>query len=215
MRAAGIAALLILAAVAVPASALWFGPRFNSVWRDRPIVVDGDGKDDWPSDRRDDAGDMSFGFANDAKDLYVMFAAHTKASKAQLGGTYGQDLSFWVDPRGGMGHVLGVGLTAPQKAGDDMIRVFTAIGSDAARSRYIEVRAGSLDEHGIIEARVPLQLLGNPPPRVVTVGLEAAMPVKIPHGTSDPKARSPDERFGVVRIWVRVKLAPPPKQDPR
>ena len=202
-----LAPLLAALLLAAPAAAWWFGPKFKSAWRQRPIVLDGDGATDWPQAERDDAGDMSFAFANDETDLYFMFAPHTHPAKAQLAGSYGQDLSVWVDPKAGMDRRYGVGITTPQKAGDDVVRIITAIGPDPARSHDIRVKAGILDEHGVLEGRVPLRLLGEPPPKVVTVGLEAAKPLHAPPPKSDPKGRSADELFAPVRIWVRVTLA--------
>lgn len=203
------AALLLL--LATPAAAWWFGPKYDSVWRDRSIAVDGETRD-WPAERRDDAADMTFAFANDGTDLFVLFLPHTRTAKQQLAGAYNQDMTLWVDPKGGMSKRLGVALTAPQKTGEGgFVRVVTAAGPEPESARRIEVRNGDFDGHGALEARVPLSLLGSPAPRFVSVGLEMAKPAHAPLPVVDAKGRSPDELFAAVRIWVRVRLARPPK----
>jgi hypothetical protein len=197
--------VLLAALLAAPAGAWWFGPRFTSARLERPIALDGEGRD-WPAEGRDDAGDMSFSFAHDAEHLYALFVGHTRGAKAQLGGAYGQDLSLWVDPDAGMARKIGVRLTAPQTAGAETVRLISAATEDA-RSREIEVKAGSLDQRGVLEARLPLRLLGGPPPRVVTVGLEAAVPARPPpRRTADPKDPGSQELFAPLRLWVRVKV---------
>lgn len=194
-----------LALCAAPAAAWWFGPRFTSVRRDRAIAVDGDGKD-WPAERRDDAGDMSFSFAHDDEYLYVLFAPHTRAAKSQLGGAYSQDLYVWADPAAGMAKRLGARLTAPQKAGAETVRLLLAATDDPG-CREIEVKAGELDQRGVLEGRIPLRLLGGGGPRKVTVGLEAAAPARPPlRRTANPDDPSARELFAPLRLWVRVKL---------
>lgn len=203
MKLAAPVALLL----AAPAAAWWFGPKYDAFRPERPITVDGDARD-WPASRRDDAGDMTFAFANDDSDLYVLFQPHTRSAKEQLGGTYGQAMTLWVDPAAGMNKRFGVALTAPQKTADGrFVRVVTATGPETEAARQIEVRTGDFDEHGALEARMPLSLLGPRPPKYVTVGLETTRPAKIPRPVVDPKGRSPDEAFAAVRLWVRVRLA--------
>jgi hypothetical protein len=207
------AALLLL--LAAPAAAWWFGPKYDAFTPERPIELDGDARD-WPAERRDDAADMTFAFAKDSTDLFVLFLPHTRSAKQQLAGTYGQGMTLWVDPKGGMARRFGLALTAPQKTGDGrFVRVVTAAGPEPGAASRIEVKNGDFDAHGALEARVPLELLGTPLPKFVGVGLETGKPERTPLPVVDAKGRSPDELFAAVRIWVRVKLPRPPKDGAR
>jgi hypothetical protein len=198
-------ALSALLLAASPAAAWWFGPKFTSQRRQRPVSIDGEGRD-WPALERDDAADMSFSFTHDDEHLYVLFAPHTRGAKAQLGGAYGQDLSLWFDPEAAMNRVFGARITAPQKAGTETVRLILAAGPRPESAR-IMAKAGALDEHGVLEASIPLELFGRPAPKVVTVGLEADTPLRPPpRKTADPKDPASHELFAPVRLWVRVKL---------
>lgn len=197
--------------LSAPAAAWWFGPKYDAFRPERPIEIDGDARD-WPPERRDDAADMTFAFADDGTDLFVLFLPHTRTAKQQLAGTYNQDITLWVDPKGGMAKRFGVALTAPQKTGDGrFVRVVTAAGPEPGSARQVEVRNGDFDARGALEARVPLALLGTPAPKFVSVGLETSKPAHTPLPVVDAKGRSPDELFAAVRIWVRVTLPKPAK----
>ncbi len=97
---------VVFCLIAPEVRAFWWGPSDTSLWRDRKITVDGNDKD-WLKQEQedsDDSGGIQFAFANDAKNLYVLVVPHTRSTKAQMAGKYGQDFSIRMGGRrGGMG----------------------------------------------------------------------------------------------------------------
>ncbi|MCX5787881.1 MAG: hypothetical protein NTX64_05140 [Elusimicrobia bacterium] len=218
MRAVLVAALLL----AAPARALWWlGPTSQSRWRDRPITVDG-GAEDWRAQEADDAGALSFAFANDDQDLYVMIRPHTKAARAQIGGTYGQEFTVWIDPKAGREHRLVVTVRAPSgPSGERVVEAPALAVAGSTASVEAQAAMGLASERGVFEARIPLRFLGTPRPERVTVGIETSKPTKIPEragvwergdkkGKGEARPQVPgfiDEDYLPIRLLIRVTLS--------
>ena len=220
------ALLLILAA---PAFAVWWlGPTCASRWLDRPITIDGDAED-WRSQEIDDSGSLSFAFANDERDLYVLIVPHTRPARAQLAGVYGQDFTFWIDPKGGREHKLVITVRAP--LGADKGRVVEAPAAAVAGSSTAAVAQAAMGDvagRGAFEARIPLALLGSPRPGRVMVGVATSRLLRQPEAAGswdrsgerrqgkDGRAARPefqgfiDEDYLPIQLIVRVTLAAPP-----
>ena len=173
-------AVLIVLAVA-PARAFWWGPSYKSLWLDRTISIDGNA-DDWRAQEQDDAEGLSFAFANDDKNLYVLVVPHTKLMKAQMAGSYGQDFVIWLDPKAGKDKLIGIKLHAPSPDAQRDVEVLADTAAVPAMpvGDGAEVRMGPADERGVLEGRIPLRLLGTNPPQKISVGFETSRPEKWP-----------------------------------
>ena len=216
---------------AAPCRAFWWGPRAQSLWRDRAIVIDGR-DEDWQGQEAGDAQGVAFAFANDDQDLYVLLSPHTRSLKRQLAGDFKQDFTIWIDTSAGKRKAVGVklsGETSPREAAD------VGMAADGAAA---ELRVGPMDERGVLEARIPLAGLGNPMPRIISVGFETSAPREGPaaearhpgHEASGDQEPDPqmgrrghgrkggmagkhgnagsEERFEPLDVWVRVTLSP-------
>jgi hypothetical protein len=193
-------ALALAASCAAPALAFWWGPRSSSRWAGKPPVVDGSDAD-WTMREEDDYGGVAFGFANDDADLYAVYSPHDKGYRRALSGQGGQAPHVWLSPSG---------------------RIERAIPAE-------ELRVGPLDEHGVVEARIPLGALPAPRPETVMVGLETEAPEPVPATEQRAEPQSSDgaavsrrrggrgagRRHGPrgarttepVILWIRVTLA--------
>ena len=175
---------------AAPCRAIWWGSKADSVWVSTPVALDGDDKKWRPRDGDEDSG-IAYAFTNDGQDLYIMLSPHTRSAKDQLAGTYIQDFTIWVDTRAGKARTLGLRLPAPQSRYDPEPREAFLVGPGTAAAEIPaggdspEIRLGPVTaERGILEARIPLRLLGTALPENITVGLE----------TSPAKAEPPHPR---------------------
>ena len=167
---------------AAPSRAFWWGPRADSRWLDRTITVDGR-DDDWQAQPAEDAEGLSFAFANDAKNLYIMLAPHTKSIKQQMAGAYEQDFSIWIDTGTGKGKNMAFKLLAPAAFGETIEREMETVGIETAAvamNGEAEMRMGATDERGVLEARIPLNYFGTPVPKIISVGFETSAPRKPP-----------------------------------
>ena len=167
--------------VSPPVHAFWWGPSSKSLWLDRTIVIDGNA-DDWKSQEQDDAEGLGFAFANDDKNLYILVAPHTKSTKAQMAGSYGQDFIIWLDPKAGKAKILGIKLHAPtsQAVRDVEVVADSATVPVVLANDDVEVRIGPTNERGVLEGRIPLSCLGLNPPQKISVGLETSLPKTLP-----------------------------------
>ena len=224
-------AFLLAFLAAVPARGFfWLGPREKSAWRAQPIAVDGAAAD-WKDAAFDDDSGLSFAFANDDKDLYVAFSPHTKGTKSQLSGRDGQNVSLWLDPKGGKHGTIGLTLLAPQPG--EAERSLEVVGIDTAA---VELKVGDVEERGVLEARVPLSSLGSPAPEKITLELVTSAPTRKPErparaekpreeeaepappsgrgrgrGRGGARLGPPAEEPPTTSLWIQVSLAVPPK----
>lgn len=221
-----LSAALLLAVL--PSHAFWWGEKAQSRRLDRPIVVDGDAAD-WKDAELDDAEGFSYAFANDDKNLYLLFSPHTKGTRTQLSGRDGQSVSLWVDPKGGKAKTIGLTLAAPVP-GDDGRELLT-VGIDTAAAS-VELKVGDVDARGILEARVPLSVVGSSLPAKITIAIETSAPTR-PHPRAEERNRAaerqpnpatgggrrgrggersdPAEEAPETLLWIQVTLAPPAK----
>ncbi len=201
--------LVALALAAAPARAgwLWFGPSAKSVWRDRTITVDGD-EGDWDGiEQGEDAG-LSWAFANDALDLFILLSPHDRNYREQLSGVFDQDFTVWLDPSAGMQKNVGLRLKAPPDGSPDAARDYVLVRGSGERAlgacESAELRLGPVTMHGVLEARVPLACFGAKPGEKFTVGFEAEVP-------KQPPPKKPGQHFDRLYVFVRVKPAKPPQ----
>lgn len=216
-------------ALAAPASALWWGPSVESVWRDRAIAVDGS-DEDWRSQPKDDYEGFALSFANDEADLYILISPHTREAKARLAGTRGQDFTVWLDPKGGKEKAIGITLLAPEGAGlprKGRVSGVRVPASAVPTSLEPEMRVGPMDARGVLELRVPLRYFGSAAPAKLSAGLEASRPTGGPApldangGIWKPSGRAGKGEAHIFRaasdptiedlmlfqLWLRVRLA--------
>ena len=202
----------VLALCAAQASALWLGARAKSAWAAAPVAVDGK-SDDWTLTPDDETDGVAYGFANDAKDLYLVLVPHTREARAQLSGAYQQDLMFWLDRSGGKAKTAGARFLAPASLDQparalELVSLSTAAGEASFAASPSQARS-------IVEARLPLAYLGTPLPESFTIGIEAQTPRRPP--AQPPRERSRDAheaaappKFEPLFLWLRVTLAKPP-----
>ena len=179
----------------------WSAPEDKARWRDRDIKVDGY-VDDWRGIDTDDAGGFDFAFLNDGADLYFYLNPHTKTTKAQLSGAFGQSVTVWLDPKGGKDQALGIRLAAPDHADDGQPRALSVYGvagstqwADPPEESRVSLVMGSTMDRGALEGRVPLAWLGEKTPRKVSLGLSTSEPAKGPDGKPlyQPSAEEKDK----------------------
>ena len=223
-----LAAALLCAA---PAGAFWWSPKGESSWSTAPVVMDGDlGK--WRPREQDDFSGMEYAFVNDADWLYLMLYPHTREAKEQLSGARGGDFTIilstgkpWkgglritlAPPDGGPGYDdrdLSVSGACPE----------VALSSGAAAP---EIRSGSFDDRGILEARIPLVCFGAALPEEIGVGLQAPPGTKhlaVNASFADDRGGRPrsgaegggagDDETSPLHLWIKVRLAPAPHGPP-
>jgi len=208
-------ALLAAAALAAPAAAFWWGSSAQSRRLDRTITLDGS-DEDWKGIERDDSDGLSFAFVDDDRSLYMLVAPHTKWTKEQFAGTFGQDLTLWLDPQARKNKRLGLKLRPPEGSAPGARRQLELVGVDSATAAGsgLEAVMGPKEGRGVMEARIPLSLLGPGPVRKMSVGLEASAPAKPVARVHDARSQRresdyEDELFEPVDLWVRVTLARP------
>jgi hypothetical protein len=171
--------LASLLLVAAQANAFWFGPKTDSVWTDKPVVLDGKMAKWRPKDDDDDSG-IVYAFANDAQNLYLMLYPHTKSAKDELAGAYEQDFTIWLDTQAGKGKTVGIRLGAPGNEYDYMQRDTEIIGIDSTTVAAPRINVGPVKERGIIEAAIPLVFLGKTVPEKISVGITTSPARKTP-----------------------------------
>jgi hypothetical protein len=210
-----LAAAALLAAP--PIQAFWWGPSVESRWLDRAVSIDG-GDEDWKSIERDDSEGLGFAFANDGKNIYLLVAPHTKSTKDQMAGSFGEKLTVWLDPQAGRNKKIGLKLASPEGLAHGERRPLEMVGLDTAAAACggLDAVMGPKNERGVLEARIPLACLGGPLQRI-SVGLETSAPTKPPARPHDDMGRSrrretdaEDDAIEPIQLWIRVHLASAP-----
>ncbi len=202
------AALLALLAAAPAHASWWFGARAKSLWASKPPVLDAD-EGDWDQRAFDDTAGITYGFANDADFLYIVYIPHTKMTKFQVTGGYKQVFTIWVYPSAKIKKTAGFAVASPGHATAIQMQPVGAVpaGAPAALAAMPEP-----DRRSVLEARLPLAAFGVSPGQTIAVGLEASPP---DHAPAAPKVKEgqPLEReevFRPIRVWIRVRLAKSP-----
>lgn len=225
-------ALLTALFCAAPAGAFWWSPRGESSWSTAPVTMDGRlGK--WHPRDQDDFSGVEYAFVNDADWLYLMLYPHTREAKEQLsgarGGVFTIILSTGKPWKGGLRIALGPPAGGPGY-GDRDLSVSgacpeVALSSGAAAP---EIKSGSFDDRGIMEARIPLACLGAPLPEEIGLGLKA--PAVMKRRAANPsfgeerggrrRRGGPeggggyDDETSPLHLWIKVRLAAPPHGPP-
>jgi len=169
----------------VSCQAFWFGSKTDSRWTGQALPLDGTPQK-WRVREEDEDSGLAYAFANDSKNLYIMLSPHTRAAKDELAGSYGQDLTIWLDAHAGKGKTLGIRLAAPGSRGDQSSRKADVVGLDTAAvpvsldNDGAEVIVGPVTERGLVEARIPLRYLGPVPPEKISVGIETSKAKEAP-----------------------------------
>lgn len=207
------ALLLILLLVPAPARAVdwWFGARADSRWSLKPVTLDAD-EGDWDARIFDDTNGVTYAFQNDADYLYILYIPHTKTAKFQLSGGYRQTFTVWIHPAAKIRKTLGFFTVSP---GNGEAVAMQPVGGAAKPSAAGPALAAlpAPDRRAVMEARVPLSAAGVSPGQIIAVGLEASAPDHWPAKPPVRQGQEPDrdEAFSLLRVWVRVRLAKPPR----